>query len=534
MNRIALILCFFTLLNLNAKAQTINVEWDNVQGTVPSQLVSLNIWDGTNPNVATDALYQSNIADLNLSIVRYHSAEMVMEGNAKCWINYTAQKWNGTTVKKTLSALHTKVGERMISIFNFPKWLCPNPSNVKYMPPSQAAAFGDWCAALVDSVNKNSPYYAKYWEVFNELEGEYAGKMDELITIYNAAAVKMKAKDPTIKIGGMSLTQPWWSPAEQEQFYKGVATNLDFVSCHSYGMGSSAVANTVIYKAAQDLSYNVGNNMRSRMNAAGISSNIPIYLGETNISYAWNLDPASKMASNVGAVFDAIVLKTAIDNKKLASVQMFNDRDGFYGKMSATNAKRPAYEVLKLASKNFTGSFVRSVSNSEDSIQALAVINANGNRGIMLINRALQDKSIVVNFTGTFAANGLIYTENNIKNALAKQNLTWTGTSRTFTMPAESVIFWEFTKAQSTAVAAISDNDENIIIYPTTTDNKLTIKGLTQKIKTVVILNSKGQALRKLENTGDEISVSTLAQGIYFLEIILENQARVVRKFVKM
>jgi hypothetical protein len=532
MNRCKFLLITLLCLRISLSAQTINVEWANPQGTVPSQLMSLNLWDGTNPSTANDATYQSRIAELNLGLVRYHSAEMVIEGNPKCWINYSTKKWNGTTVKTTLSALQGKVGERMISIFNFPKWLCPDPTNVKYMPPAQADAFGDWCAALVDSVNNNSPYYTKYWEVFNELEGSYLGKMSELITIYNAAVVKMKAKDPKIKVGGLSLTQPWWSPTEQEQFYKGTAANLDFVSCHSYGMGSSDVVNTTIYKSAKNVSYDVGNNMRSRMNTAGIATTVPIFLGETNISYAYNLDPLSKMASNVGAVFDAIVLKTAIDEKKLASVQLFNDRDGFYGKLSAANAKRPAFEVLKLASKNLYGSFVRSVSTVEDSIQALAVINANGNRTVMLINRALTDKSVTVNFTG-FAANALVYVENNIKNALSTQNLTWNGTSRTFTMPSESVAFWVFPPASSTALPSISDA-ENIKIYPTITANKLTIETANRTIKRISIVNINGQIVRNFEKVDNVLDVQTLDNGTYFLHIELDNQASVVRKFVKM
>jgi Secretion system C-terminal sorting domain/Glycosyl hydrolase family 30 beta sandwich domain len=307
---------------------------------------------------------------------------------------------------------------------------------------------------------------------------------------------------------------------------------LDFVSCHSYGMGSSDVINTNIYKSAKNVSYDVGNNMRSRMNTAGIATTVPIFLGETNISYAWNLDPLSKMASNVGAVFDAIVLKTAIDEKKLASVQLFNDRDGFYGKLSAANAKRPAFEVLKLASKNLYGSFVRSLSTVEDSIQAVAVINTNGNRTVMLINRALADKSVTVNFTG-FAANGLIYAENNVKTTLLTQNFTWNGTSRTFTMPSESVTFWVFPPASSTALPAFLDA-ENVKIYPTTTSNKLNIDVQNHIIKRASILNINGQIVRNFEKVDTVLDVQTLDNGTYFLHIELDNKAVVVRKFVKM
>ncbi len=428
----------------SATAQTINVEWNNTLGTIPTNLVSLNIWDGTNPDVATDEAYKTRIEELSLPMVRYHSAEMLLNGNPKCWVDFSTQKWDGQKIKTALSALQNRVGERIISIFNFPQWLCPDPNNTKYMPPSQANAFGNWCAALVDTINNNSPYYATYWEVFNELEDQYVGRVNELIIIYNTAVTKMKAKDPNIKIGALSLTQPWWNFAGQEQFYAGVASNLDFVACHSYGMGSSNELNTTIYTSAKNVSFYTGDNMRSRMNAAGIANSVPIFLGETNISYAWFLDPQSKMASNVGAVYDAIVLKTAIDEKKLASVQFFNDRDGYYGSLSASNDKRPAYELLKLAAKNFIGSFVRSTSTTEDSVQATAVLNTNGNKTIMLINRAMNDKSITVNFTGAFNANGINYTESAVKNTLTTQTLTWSGTTRTFTMPAESIIFWVF------------------------------------------------------------------------------------------
>lgn len=76
----------------------------------------------------------------------------------------------------------------------------------------------------------------------------------------------------------------------------------------------------------------------------------------------------------------------------------------------------------------------------------MAVIQANGYKTIMLINRALNNKSVSVNFTG-FNANGATFVENAVKNSLTTQNLTWSGSSRTFTMPSESVTFWTFSSA---------------------------------------------------------------------------------------
>jgi hypothetical protein len=228
---------------LIAQSARLVVHFDSIGGTIPTQLFSLNIWDGVDATVATDLVYQQRIADLQLPLVRYHNAETVDETSPRCWIDYETQTWRAEYIRAALGALDGKVGERCLSIFNFPRWLCPDPNNIKYMPAANAEAFGAWCAALVQITNSQPQTYVKYWEIFNELEDQYYGNMGELVAIYNTVVPMMKAVDPNILVGGMSITQPWWTIEEpvnqQTQFLAGTKPNLDFVTFHNYGYGDN-------------------------------------------------------------------------------------------------------------------------------------------------------------------------------------------------------------------------------------------------------------------------------------------------------
>lgn len=90
-------------------------------------------------------------------------------------------------------------------------------------------------AEWVANMNKKSGFYVEYWELGNEVYGEWdkgymsAGRYADVIKEYAKA---MKTEDPNIKIGAN------WAPARHENFnievIKSAADYIDFLSLHWY------------------------------------------------------------------------------------------------------------------------------------------------------------------------------------------------------------------------------------------------------------------------------------------------------------
>jgi Secretion system C-terminal sorting domain len=522
-----LLITLFTLHTcttlITAQPTQLTIHFDSIQGSIPPQLFSLNIWDGVDAAVASDPVYQQRIADLQLPLVRYHNAETVDENSPRCWIDYQTQTWRAEYIRTALSALDGKVGDRCISIFNFPRWLCPDPDNIKYMPSTNAEAFGQWCAALVQITNSQPKTYVKYWEIFNELEDEYFGNMDELVAIYNTVVPMMKAVDPNILVGGMSITQPWWTiddPVNQQtQFLAGAKPNLDFVTFHNYGYGDDMnIPHPQIYDWGS-IGEVSGYWMRQFMTDAELDPNTPLFLGEYNIAYAWWLDlEPGKMRSHVGAVFDALIAYYAIRGGHVQSLQAFNDRDGVYGKLSGTlnetvNEPRPAYHILKFNNQLLQGNWYPVSSNDPD-ILAIAASQDN-NMAWMIVNRSLTDRNIQLAFTGYQPA-GALYQQYFIKDTLLTTTQVVGTSDYEFSLPAESVVYFG-NKNLSSSQNLNSEQAVAIKIYPNPASEQFEIQG--DLLWEQAVLNDiYGRPVRYCSQ-GKTMNLSGVPSGIYFLNL---------------
>ncbi len=72
--------------------------------------------------------------------------------------------------------------------------------------------------------------------------------------------------------------------------------------------------------------------------------------------------------------------------------------------------------------------------------------------------------------------------------------------------------------------------DEAILVYPNPTNGTVTIGGLG--VAEVKVYNVLGQLVKTVQGT-NEINISNLKQGVYFVSIITENKERFIRKIVK-
>ncbi len=521
--RVIFIFCLAVFgIGFSLHSQNVTVNFSTTTHSVPTFFYSLNIWDGTNPLVNNDAIYKQRIDSLKLQIVRYHSAETYVNNSPKSWINYTTSAWNGTAVTTALQALQGKVQNRIIDIVNFPPWL---NNNIKYIPVSMAPQFGKWCADLVRIVNKQSPYYTKYWEVFNELEANYVGQTAALATIYNTAVDSMKAVDSTIRIGAFSISHSYWSPNDQKTFYQNTSSKLDFVTYHHYGSASSNIPNQTIYNNAKSLSVFGANNIRSLMNQAGLPANKPLWLGETNVVWVWTGDTMmKKQRTKVGAIFDALLCTHALLNQtaKLSSMQLFNERDGVYGKLSATNAKRPSYHLLKYLSNNCYGAIKQFTTTLSDTVLVgHAVSNTSGNY-IQLINRSVNTLTVSLQLNGL--ANSTYSVERTtINDSLVLSSFTFTGSAITQTVASETIVFLKLNPVTTTGVLEVKQV-ENSSLFPNPTTGKFKVI-TSEEMKYIRVISSSGILVKEM-NVNDyqaDVNLTTLPTGIYNTLIIFKN-----------
>jgi hypothetical protein len=514
---IVVVLFFSTI----STSQTVTINWDTILGQVPDKMYGLNIWDGTLNGINNDIEYKTAISDLNLSLVRYHAYETTVNSDNKSWYNTATQLWRTNVIDGCLQAQNAS--NKLISIFNFPQWLSSDGFDVKKMNVSNAQLYADWCADLVDIVNVQLGRDVKYWSVFNELETNFNSNIQDLATIYLACYTKMKLVDPTIKIGAFAITQPWWNNSAQFAFYQATNSNLDFIDYHIYGGEFSSPANNLLYNSANYLGYGGADNVRNLANLAGVPSTVPIWLSESNIVYSYTNDPAGKMASNVGAVWDAVLFESAIKANSISSIMLFNDRDGVYGKLAANNTKRPAYHNLKILSNNFYGDFVSSTT-SDSELKILAV-KGTSTYSIMLCNSGLSAKTVNLNFVNG-PLNAVICKKIELKNQITESLISWNNAS-TYRIPSEGIVLF------SNALQTITNTSKTTaisLINNIVEDGKIFLKSEILTSATIEIMDISARKMVSFNNQNLQVGTNTIdvsdlhmPKGFFFIKIVTKN-----------
>ena len=83
-------------------------------------------------------------------------------------------------------------------------------------------------------------------------------------------------------------------------------------------------------------------------------------------------------------------------------------------------------------------------------------------------------------------------------------------------------------------VLSVSENDpQKFSIYPNPTSSKIYVSGNSLEVASVKIFSTQGKLIQKLNNISDEIDVSQLNSGMYFVEIRTFEGVRNIRKFIK-
>ncbi|MBW4418395.1 MAG: hypothetical protein KME13_04110 [Myxacorys californica WJT36-NPBG1] len=440
---------------------TTTVDWANVEGSTTGLGFGLNAFQGFRPESFNSAAYKSNMSLMKPGLIRFHNATAMQDSSTPDGLIDTAHRtWDTTKIKQALessfSSFDASKPERMINIPTWPSWMDAN--NDGFLDVNQFDNYAQLCADLVKIVNQDSNFKVKYWEVTNEKDDSYftpfhtesgwgglknpaqPDRLNELIEIYNKAAVAMKQADPTIQVGGPGMArsdlQPFYVP-----FIQGTKANLDFFTYHHYATGSASTADSEIYDGAMAIGSRTASIVQA-LKEASPTREIPVMLGEYNISWTWQTrDP--RMTTHKGVVFDALAMVSAQKNGAVAALA-WNEKDGTYGKMGDQNDLRLGGAFLQVLNNRLVGEQVASSSNNEKAVMTFAVKNsALGYKSYLLINHSGTTQAVQADVSVSNPGTQIEQYEFSEAGSIQK-TVSWDAIRGGMTLPADSVTLLTF------------------------------------------------------------------------------------------
>lgn len=353
------------------------VDWQTQQAVTTSFVFGSNDYEIIKPEGDNDRVYQNVLGQLNVRLIRIHQGNLSNE-----WSDPNTQTWNENKIKAGYDRSYPQKPTIIQNITGWPQWMKQGEGGL--LDPSEYDRYANFCAELVDIINNRQQRKVIYWEPLNEQDVRYekAGKLNELWEIYNRTATAMKAKDPSIKVGGPVLT--WDEQYRLDYFLQVCGANVDFVSWHRYSTGDAKeptdrlMSNTPNYgNQVRTFREVVTKNIRDR--------HIPLLLGEYNINYAWD-SGETRQNTHIGAVWYASVLKHLSD----AGIEMaasWHLKDGIYGLIDPSNNLRPSAHVFAWGIKHLTGKIMRT-ETADPFVEAMAVQPEEGRKSLLLINKS--------------------------------------------------------------------------------------------------------------------------------------------------
>lgn len=345
-------------------------------GKASRNLYGVNLWRAFDPEVAESPAYQTNLAAMGVTVVRFHNA-----GMAK-WIDVPNRAWDTNAVGRVMTALAHRFPVKMVTISGPPPWM--DEDGDRRLDKSRVADYAAWCADLVGHVNNVCRAGVQWWEVLNEAElrgYDKRGDGEVLADIFRACSKAMRARDPSIRVGGNAWS--WGMPAQAVEFLEEAGKGIAFYSYHWYATGDPGARVGDLYgKAVSADIAKVRKSLASRRLA------LPIWIDEWNMFYDWKSDAARHlMVSGRSAVYDALYLKSAAESGGADYLVAWNDADNTYGKMSTGYEFFSGAFVFMLYNRLFDGTIL-TTSSSDVAVVPFAVKGADGAVSVSLVNRS--------------------------------------------------------------------------------------------------------------------------------------------------
>ncbi len=373
---------------MDAVPVAVQVDWGKTIGQTTPLMFGTNGAELAYPEAAADTVFKKRFTATGIRLIRVHGDLLGK------WTNPSKKSWDSAKLKSAYDAFSPNPPTIIQNIPGWPSWMAQDKDGL--LAPSEYDRYAAFCAELVEILNVQQKRRIVYWEPFNEQDGRYkkAGKLEELWKIYNKTAKAMKAKDPSIKVGGPALTYD--DAGTLASFLKASARNVDFISWHRYATGNVNASNDELMSIASGFGDQV-KTLRRVTTQYIPSRKVPLLLGEYNVNYAWD-SGEKRQNSHIGAVWFASVLKSLTD----AGVNMATSwhlKDGIYGMIGPDNDLRPAASVFTWANKYLVGTVAEGTS-SQPAVEVMAVRQQDQSRSLLLINKGAKPAALTIKTTG--------------------------------------------------------------------------------------------------------------------------------------
>lgn len=414
----AVFLIGFLIQTVPASASTamINVDFNTPGKTISSNFCGTNAKGGTVNQWLGDYLYAQKTKYVNSSIVRFHdSISDDSAVNWRGWMDNQGYNWNRWKISVWANEVR-KLGsqginpEIMVTIPTYYSWMktiktydSKNKLVSTVLDPSEYNSFAFYANELVKIITIEEKINLKYLQITNELDFDYNTNLIEaglpskagmLADLAIFTAKSLKSNYPNLKLGAPALARPDSIIGLDLMFdkFKNDGNKLfDFLGFHYYLTGSVFEDDNSIYnKSSGTLQYHFGN-ISSKLNQRGLGYITPI-LGEFNINWS-GIDP--RMQNMKGAIVDGL---TFIEAAKLGvqTVMPWADMDNNFGRWDESFNDRPVIHVGNICSRFLNGTVYDSTS-TDNNVQTLSLINKNGQKTVVFINRSSNPIKIQVN-----------------------------------------------------------------------------------------------------------------------------------------
>jgi len=302
-------------------------------------------------------------------------------------------------------------------------------------------------AAWVTYVNSDGDRKVRYWEVGNELYGDWHANHCSAEEYGKGAAefIKaMKAVDPDILIGVVwVLDGPW-----NEEVFKHTKDLADAVIVHHYPQHSGQENDMALLSAPQSLE-RILSEVRKQVEKYGTEGKkYEIWLTEWN---SVDFKPGPQILSVVNGLFviDYLATLAKINIEQASYWDVHNDmtpEGGDYGYLSRTgapdgdNVPRSSYFGFKLASEALRGSMFQTATSAED-VTAYLTKAENGTRVLTIVNKMAETKAeckiTIPGFKGTVMVKE--YTKENMAKGLDSKEIILKGNDTVTLKPYSAI-----------------------------------------------------------------------------------------------
>ncbi len=336
--------------------------------------INAALWDGDLLKPETEAYVKA----VNHKVLRYPGGLRADDDN---WQEVLAKKDFMVDTDEFLE-FAKKTGNTAMITVNFGKGT-----------PQQAA---EW----VEHVNVKRKAGVRYWEVGNELYGDWHPNVttgDDYGKRTAEFIKAMKAVDPDILVGVVWVLDGKWN----EEVFAHTKDLADAVIVHHYPQHTGQENDAALLAAPQTLDYILPSVRRQIKEFGAKDRHYEIWLTEWN---SVDFEPGPQTLSQVNALFvaDYLGMLTRHNIEQASYWDIHNDitdQGGDYGYLSRTgapdgdNVPRPSYFAFKLASESLRGRLVDCASDDENVTCYLS--EKDGKHAMLVVNKFPATDAVV-------------------------------------------------------------------------------------------------------------------------------------------